>query len=206
MPSRLSREHLARAAYALNAAAAAQRLPALILMTDEKRLADPLPAARALPKGSAIILRHTDPKARASLAGALKPIVRSRGLWLLIANDATLAARIGADGLHLSEVQMRQAAHWKALHPSWLITVAAHSARALTLSATARADAALLAPIFETRSHKASRPVGVARARLIASRAALPVYALGGIDAGNVGRLSGAQIAGIAAIGGLIPD
>ena len=206
MASRLSREHLARAARALNAATQAQRLPPLILMTDETRLADPIVAARALPKGSAVILRHTDAKARHRLAGALKEIARSRGLWLLIANDAALAIRIGADGLHLSETRMREAAHFKALRPSWLITAAAHSARALVLAANARADAALLAPIFETRSHEARRPLGVARARLMGARAGLPVYALGGIDAANVGRLYGAQLAGIAAIGGLIPE
>jgi thiamine-phosphate pyrophosphorylase len=206
MPSRLSREHLARAGYALNAAARAYPLPPLVLMTDEKRLADPLAAARALPRGSAVILRRTDSEARASLAIALKPIARRCGLSLLIANDAALAARIGADGLHLPEARMREAAHWKALHSFWLVTVAAHSARALMLAANACADAAILASIFETKSHETRRPVGVARARLMAARASLPVYALGGIDASNVGRLSGAKLAGIAAIGGLIPD
>jgi thiamine-phosphate pyrophosphorylase len=206
MASAFAREHLARAARALNAGTRAKPLPALILMTDEKRLADPLNAARALPKGAAIILRHTDAKVRARLAGQLKAVAKTRGLRLLIAGDARLAARVHAEGLHLPEARAREASHWKAMHPSWLITAAAHSGRGLAIAASARADAALLAPIFPTPSHRDRAPLGVARSRLMVREAVLPVYALGGIDAANAGRLRGARLAGIAAIGALLPD
>jgi thiamine-phosphate pyrophosphorylase len=206
MASALAREHLARAARAINAGAHADWLPALVLMTDEKRLGDPLSAARALPKGAAVILRHTDAKARARLATQLKIIARARGLWLLIAGDAPLAARIAADGLHLPQARAREAAHWKALHASWLITAAAHSARGLAVAAGAGADAALLAPVFSTASHRERAALGVARLRLMVTQAALPVYALGGITAANAGRLGDTRLAGIAAIGALTPD
>src|SRR5437868_10419813 len=127
MPSAVERAKLARAALAPNARSA---LPSLILMTDEKRLRDPAAAARALPRGAAIILRHTMPDTRRLLAQALIRIARERGLLLLIAGDAFLAAHIGADGLHLPETRVSEAMHWKAVHPSWLITAAAHSERA----------------------------------------------------------------------------
>lgn len=206
MASALQRKHLARAASALNAGTRARLFPALILMTDEQRLTDPLRAARALPKGAAIILRHTNERARARLAAQLKTIARASGLRLLIADDAHLAQRVGADGLHLPEVRLREASHWKALRPSWLITVAAHSAHSLAIASRAGADAALLAPAFATASHKERAPLGVTKLRLMSMQATLPVHALGGIDAANVGRLRGARLAGIAAIGALIPD
>src|SRR5262249_23606904 len=154
-------------------------LPALILMTDQARVPDPVAAAHALPRGSAVILRHTDARARASLALALIKIARARGLILLIAADAQLAADIGAHGLHLPEARATDAAHWRALKPSWLITAAAHSARALTAARIAGADAALLAPVFPTSSHPDRESLGVLRTRLVAARAGLPVYALG---------------------------
>jgi thiamine-phosphate pyrophosphorylase len=206
MASALQREHLARAARALNAGTRASAFAALILMTDERRLPDPLKAARALPKGAAIIVRHTNETARARLAVQLKTIARSRGLRLLIAGDARLAQYVRADGLHLPEARAREASHWKALRPFWLITVAVHSARGLAIAANAGADAALLAPAFTTASHKERAPLGVAKLRTIAMQATLPIYALGGIDASNIGRLRGARLAGIAAIGALIPD
>ena len=204
MASALTRAKLARAAHALNARR--PRLPPLILMTDAVRLPDPSAAVAALPKGSAIILRHTDAKARAALAERLRPIARARDLILLIANDVPLAARLGCDGIHLSEAHAPQAALLRALHPSWLITVAAHSARAVARAHAFMADAVLLAAPFPTRSHVGRAALNPARFRLMARSAAVPVYALGGVNAQNVGTLYGARVAGIAAIEALTPD
>lgn len=200
----LEREKLARAARALNAASRWRNLPALILMTDRRRLPDPVAVARSLPRGTAIILRHTDAKARAALGRRLLVVARARGLLLLVAGDARLAAEIGAHGLHLSEARAREATHWRALRPSWLITAAAHSARALAIAHRVGADAALLAPAFATASHPDRVPLGALKVRLMASRAGLPVYALGGVNAQTIARLKSANLAGIAAIEGLL--
>ena len=206
MASALNREKLARAARALNARDGNDALPALILMTDENRVPHPVAAAKSLPRGSAIILRHTEAKARAALGHALAAVARSRGLLLLIAGDARLANEIGAQGLHLPEARAREAAHWRALRPSWLITAAAHSLRGLMTARIAGVDAALLAPVFATSSHPDRAPLGVVRTALMAARAGLPVYALGGVNAQTIARLKDANLAGVAAIEGLLPD
>ena len=184
MASALSRTKLARTAGRLNARAKHPfPLPALILMTDELRLADPVAAVAALPPNAAIVLRHRHPQPRAKLAEKLARIAQARGLIFLIAGDADLAARVGADGLHLPETRLGEAAHWRALHPFWLITVSAHSERALWKAKHAGADAALLAPVFATESHPGRAPLGVPRVRLsrpwsleIATRIAMFVY------------------------------
>lgn len=200
----LKREQLARAARALNAAAGCPPLPALILMTDQDRLPDPVAAAGTLPSGSAVILRHTDAKARTVLARRLIGVARERKLMLLIAGDARLAAAIGANGLHLPEARARESAHWRALRPEWLITAAAHSARALAIAERAGADAVLLAPVFPTASHPGRGSLGALKVRAMAQRAGLPVYALGGVNAQTVARLKGSRLAGIAAIEALV--
>jgi len=87
-----------------------------------------------------------------------------------------------------------------------MITAAAHSERALATARIACADAALLAPVFATPSHPEREPLGLLRARLIAARAGLPVYALGGVNAETASRLAHADFAGIAAIEALLPD
>src|SRR5258708_34107933 len=107
MATELARSKLARAACALNAIAHAS-LPPLIFMTDENRIADPVGAAEVLPKGAAVILRHTDPAMRAKHAEALARLAARRGLLLLIANDPELAMRVDADGLHLPESRLAQ--------------------------------------------------------------------------------------------------
>ena len=132
--------------------AAGSALPALVLMTDDARLADPLPAACALPPGSAVILRHYGAAERASLARRLAAVARRRGLVLLVGEDPALARRVGAHGVHLPEraIGRAGAVRWQR---DWLITAAAHSPAALRLAAAAGADAALLSPVFATASH-----------------------------------------------------
>jgi thiamine-phosphate pyrophosphorylase len=191
---KLAKQKLARAAHRL---AAGSRLPALILMTDDARLPDPQAAALALPNGGMVIVRASDARRRAELALMLKQI----GVPFLIADDPWLAARVGADGIHLSEAKAKEATHWRARRPGWIITAAAHS-----LSACARAghaDAVLLSPIFPTQSHPRDGFLGVARARFIAQASPVPVYALGGIDAVTVAGLDDSAFIGIAAISAL---
>jgi thiamine-phosphate pyrophosphorylase len=193
----LARARLARAAAALNATAGAG-LPPLVLMTDDERLPGPLTAVRALPRGCMVIVRARQSSHRAKLSAELRGIARARGLVLLIANDAALADRIGAAGIHLSESQAHTASHWRALRPRWLITAAAHSLKAGARAQRSGADAVMLGPVFATRSHPERPALGAARARLIARLLPWPVYALGGLHGQSSGQLS--SFAGIAAV------
>ncbi len=181
------------------------RLPPIILMTDAARLADPVAAIAGLPRGSAVILRHYDDPDRETLARNLLELTRPGGIRLLIAGDARLARRLGADGLHLPEwMARRDKAEWQAWRrPGWLVTAAAHSPAALWNACRAGADAALLAPVFATNSHPGAKTLGALRFAAWCGRAPLAVYALGGITAETARRLGPGPAVGIAAIGGL---
>ena len=72
----------------------------------------------------------------------------------------------------------------------------------LVAAATMGADAALLSPLFATRSHPGRAALGIQKFVDWCRRAPLPVYALGGITTGNARRLIHSGTAGIAAIGG----
>lgn len=201
MANRLARAKLARGAAHLNRGCV---LPSLVLLTDDERLADPLAAANALPRGSMVILRARQKSHRAKLAGQLSRIAHARDLVLLIAGDPELAMRTNAHGIHLPAAQASQAAHWRARRKDWLITSAAHS-----LSACARAhyaDAILLGPVFATQSHPDAATLGNVQVRLIARTVKKSIYALGGIDANTVMQIQNADLAGVAAIGALSPS
>jgi thiamine-phosphate pyrophosphorylase len=183
----MSAANLARAAARLNAGL-------LVLMTDDDRLPDPVAAARALPKGSLVIVRARDARRRRALGEALQ--AQTSGLILLAADDPVLADLL--HGLHLPETRAHDAAHWRALRPHWVITVAAHAPRGLHAPC---ADAALLSPVFPTKSHPNAKTLTPIRARMMAQRALLPVIALGGVTARNAALLHG--FSGIAAIAAL---
>jgi thiamine-phosphate pyrophosphorylase len=170
-------------------------------MTDSRRLKNPLAAAITLAPGSAVILRHYDDSDRFGLAQELIALCRPRHIYVLVAGDARIALAAGADGLHLPEAML--ARRNQPLRPSMLLSVAAHSPRALAKAATTGADFALLSPVFPTQSHPEGRAIGVLRFSAWAKKAALPVYGLGGINDQNIRRLRCSGTAGWAAIEGL---
>jgi thiamine-phosphate pyrophosphorylase len=196
----LASRKLASAAAHLNARSShAGRVPPLVLMTDDDRLPDPVAAAKLLPKGAMVIVRSRDDTRRVELSCSLVALGRSRGFVILIANDAELAAHCGADGLHLSQADAHHAAHWRALHPDWFISAAAHSLHAALFCRFV--DAIVLSPVFSTASHPERGSLTSVRANKIVLEAVTPVYALGGVAAHNAALLHG--FAGIAAIGAL---
>jgi thiamine-phosphate pyrophosphorylase len=179
----------------------AGNLPPLVLMTDDERLPDPCAAARALPRGSLIVLRARDRQRRRELAAELARIARAQALFLLIADDTDLARL--AHGVHFPEARMGEIAHWRARRPDWFVTTSAHSLAAAQRAARFGATAVFLSPVFPTESHPGRAPLTPIRLRLMAQEVHAPLYALGGINASNAQQLAGARLAGIAAIGGL---
>ena len=167
----------------------------LVLITDDRE-ADWVRAARAMPQGSVVVVRGRDARQRRKLAEQLRGLAT-----LLIADDPALAIEAGAAGLHLPELRMREAAHWRARFPHWIITSSAHSLRALM--GAHYLDAVFLSPVFPTGSHRCAPALTPVRAAFIAAHAPVPVYALGGVTARNAALLAPA-FSGIAAITALM--
>jgi thiamine-phosphate pyrophosphorylase len=130
----------------------------------------------------------------------LAALCRRRGLVLLAGADEGLAAAIGADGLHLPERGLAGAPRIAARRPEWILTGAAHSRRALARARAGGLDAALVSPVFESRSPSAGKPLGALRFARLVRGAGLPVYALGGINPATARRLTGTGACGIAAM------
>lgn len=170
-------------------------LPPLLFVTDDEIVQDVAAIARNLPTGTGILLRHRDDALRASWGKSLLPVVRARKLKLFVADDFGLARLLRA-GLHCSENAKPPRRQVFGVN----ITRAAHSERAMWKAKILGADAIVLAPVFVTQSHVGRAALGPLRARLMALRAQVPVYALGGINAMSARRLRGAGLAGIAAV------
>ncbi len=69
-------------------------------MTDRRRIPNPEPILRAMPAGSAVIYRDYDDPHREATARRFQAICAVRGVVFLVAGDAALAERVGADGVH----------------------------------------------------------------------------------------------------------
>lgn len=182
--------------------AKAPYLPDLLALSDEARARDPLVTLEGLPAGSGYIFRHYSlaRQERMKLAKEAERAARRRGIFFLVAGDFGLATHLRADGMHLSEWQVKRGYAARALERFALVTCAAHSAEALARAARAGLDAALLSPVFLTQSHPGAKALGLLRFAALAEEAALPVYAMGGINEETVRRLCPTKAAGIAGI------
>ena len=78
-----------------------------------------------------------------------------------------------------------------------------HNASELAQAARIGADFAVLSPVLTTRSHPQATPLGWRRFAELVTPAAMPVYALGGMQPSMVAQAWQQGGQGIAAIGGL---
>lgn len=205
----MSAATLAKLSFRLNQAAELSRnlpgvLPGVIFLTDDDRMADPVPTAAALPAGSAVILRHYNSRRREEVGSDLLALCRERHLKLLIAGDWRLAWKLGAHGVHLPEWQVRRPPPLRR-KPGWLITAAAHNHAALVRAARLGAHGALLSPVFPTTSHLGAPAMGPHKFAGLTRSAPLAVYGLGGVTGSNARRLTSSGASGLAAISGLVP-
>ncbi len=171
--------------------------PTLWLFTDQRRLADPLPAIAKLPPGlSGVVFRHDGAAGRAALGRRIAKICRARRVALVVAGDARLAAALGA-GVHLrggrwpGPVRPRPPA-------AALRTASAHDPASLRRAIAAKAAIVFLSPAFATLSHPTARPLGPVRWSGLATRADARIYALGGVTGGKA-RCLGPACAGAGA-------
>ncbi len=170
-------------------------LPRLWLVSDARTDAGLEQALRRLPRGSGFIFRHyhLPPRERAARFRALLRLCRLRGVVAVWAGTPRAARGVGADGSYGAPPLLARG-------PATLRLVTAHSLRELAAAGRARADLALLSPVFATRSHPGGPTLGALRFLLLARQSPRPVIALGGMNLANARRLPGH---GWAAIDGL---
>jgi len=178
----------------------ARTLPPLLVFTDPVRTPRPWEIAERLPAGAGLVYRHFGDPEAAAVARRLRDITRTRDVTLLIGLDADLADLVGADGVHLPTRALSAAYALSGRRPDWLLTGALHDPT--RLEAGRDLHALLLSPIFKTSGPSADRPaLGVEALTAFANAQPTPVYALGGIDEANVGRLADTGACGIAGVG-----
>lgn len=185
------------AATALNRQAGAVSLPPLLFFTDPERTPRPWETAARLPAGAGVVYRAFGRADAATTGRRLREATRQAGVRLLVGLDMALAEAVQADGLHLPERAAGQAQAIHAARPDWLLTAAWHGGPV----ECAGLDALVLSPVFSAGGASAARPaLGVEGFRDRAEAAGPPVYALGGIRAGDVGALAGSGACGLAAV------
>lgn len=121
------------------------------------------------------------------LAEALKRVCARHGARLFINDRIDVALAVDADGVQLSSASMPIGAVRVLLGDAKLIGASIHSLHEAQQAARDGADFVLFGPVYFTPSKAAyGAPQGIERLKEVVEKISIPVYAIGGITAGNV--------------------
>ncbi|KWV91582.1 thiamine phosphate synthase [Erythrobacter sp. YT30] len=155
-----------------------QSLPKIWLISDERNDAMLEGALKRMPRGSGFIYRHyhLDDPGRFDRFQSLRRVAEARGQTIILSDSGLTAREWGAHGTYgpprANWPRRRELIH--------LATV--HDMRELRLANSLGSDAALISPVFPTRSHSDGHVLGAVRFLHLARHALMPVIALGGMD------------------------
>jgi thiamine-phosphate pyrophosphorylase len=131
----------------------------------------------------------------AAVANAARALCERIGA-LLIVNDRPLVAReAGADGVHIGQDDMPVAEVRELVGPDLLVGLSTHAeseidaASATTADGTPLVDYIGVGPVHETPTKAGRAAVGVELVRYASAHASVPFFAIGGLDAANIGEV-----------------
>lgn len=182
---------------------AAANLPPLIFMADRDYTEDLVATIAKLPAEILVIYRDYEQDDREEMAEAITTLCALSGRPLFIGKDPALADHVNAAGVHFPEGCIDNIPACIKRHPDLSITAAAHSLPALKKASQAGTHAALCSPIFPTATHPEYTDadcIGPDTLQTWAHAVPIPIYALGGVNAGNVSELVTTGVYGVAGI------
>ena len=110
-------------------------------------------------------------------------LAHAAGARVLLNEDIELAQEVGADGVQLTAAQL---AACKKRPDVELCAASCHNGEELKLAANLELDFALLSPVLPTKSHPGAVHLGWESFATLAQGSSIPVYALGGLQAGDM--------------------
>ncbi len=139
------------------------------------------------------------------LAERMRELTARYGARLFVNDRVDVALAVGADGVHLGGSAIPASVARTLLGEGALIGCSTHSARELREAIALGADFATFGPVYPTPSKAAyGPPVGIAALAQACRETTLPLFALGGVGAGNAREVIEAGAFGIALISAVV--
>lgn len=172
-----------------------------------------LAAVAAVIRGGAALVqyrdKHRSQREKQALGRRLAELCHGLGVPLIVNDDFSLAASVGADGVHLGREDAGFAEARAALGADAIIGVSCYNSLDLARRAQQMgASYAAFGRFFASNSKPGALPASLETLRLAKTGLAIPIAAIGGVTPGNGGPLLVAGADLICAIDGLFgqPD
>lgn len=160
----------------------------------------PLEVARGVLDGGAVVVqlraKFLDDRALLALAIGVRGLCREREVPFVLNDRADIARLVEADGVHVGQDDLPVAAVRRVVGDEMVIGLSTHGLAEAERAAAEGADCIGFGPVFDTRSKLNAEPtVGLSLLADVVKSVSIPVVAIGGIGAAEVGAVAatGAQ-------------
>lgn len=170
---------------------------------------DPLAVARAALDGGAGMLQLRvkallSDRAHLALAEQMGRLARAAGAVFIVNDRPDIARAARADGVHVGQEDLPVPAVRRVVGRRALIGCSTHDVAEALAAQAARADYLGVGAMFPSGSKRDTRPAGPATLAAVRAAVALPLVAIGGITAANVGQVVAAGADAVAVIGAVV--
>lgn len=144
--------------------------------------------------------KHGTHEERCDLARRVLAVCRAAGVPFVVDDDVACALAVGADGVHVgqSDTGCREAR--EALGPDAIVGVSAQTVEEARRAADDGADYLGVGAVFSTATKEDATDVGLEGLAEVCAATELPVVAIGGLTAANLGELKGSGACGAAVV------
>lgn len=130
-------------------------------------------------------------------------VCRKYNVPLIINDNTDVCLKSGADGVHLGQGDASPADARRILGPCAIIGVTAKTVEQAQRAYSDGADYIGSGAVFGTVTKGDAEKMSIETLKKITAASKLPVYAIGGINIGNVSELNGSGVYGIAVVSGI---
>ncbi len=123
------------------------------------------------------------------VAHALRALCEQLGVLLIVNDRPTVAVDAGADGVHVGQEDMPVEQVRELVGAELLVGLSTHTPEEVDRADPALVDYIGVGPVHETPTKEGRRPVGTELVRHAAAHARLPFFAIGGLNASNLGEV-----------------
>jgi len=167
-----------------------------------------VPVCRELVAGGAQVVqlraKGHDPAGLAGLAREVAGICRTAGVPFIVNDHPGLAREVGADGVHVGQDDLTVAEARAQAGGGVLVGKSTHSPEQARAAFAEAPDYIGFGPLFSTPTKPDYVAVGLGEIRGVEESAPVPVFCIGGIKEGNLGRVLAAGARRVVIVSGLL--
>ena len=121
-----------------------------------------------------------------AVANAARALCARIGALFIVNDSPFIAAEVGADGVHVGQEDMPAGEVRELVGPDMLIGLSTHTPEQIDATDASLIDYIGVGPIHETPTKPGREAVGLELIRHASAHAAVPFFAIGGLDVSNI--------------------